>query len=159
MVHSFVILHDFNVAAEGRTPYGSLVESSNGKLYGMTSTGGSNGYNDKGVLFEYDTATSTYTKKVDFHDTTGYKPIYTTLIKIVAHADWTGAISTDWHNPGNWQQNAVPDPFTEVSIPDVSSASGRFPSISSNVKIRKLIIDDNATLDLGSGITLEVDYK
>jgi len=54
---------DFDGSSTGRYPKGSLLEAGNGKLYGMTLEGGSNG---KGVLFEYDPATDTYTKKLDF---------------------------------------------------------------------------------------------
>ena len=42
---------------------GSLIQASDGKLYGMTSHGGSNGY---GVIFSFDPSTSTYTKLKDF---------------------------------------------------------------------------------------------
>ncbi len=69
---------DFNSASSGSTPSGSLVEAPNGKLYGMTAIGGTNGL---GVLFEYDYTTSTYTKKFDFNGTLkGSKPMGT-LVK------------------------------------------------------------------------------
>ena len=56
----------------GAHPFGSLLEAGNGKLYGMTNRGG---VNNKGVLFEYDPATNTYTKKLDFDwNTTGARP-------------------------------------------------------------------------------------
>ncbi len=61
---------DFN-GTNGHWPYGSLIQTSNGKLYGMTSGGG---IHDYGVLFEYNTATSIYTKKIDFNDTIGRTP-------------------------------------------------------------------------------------
>jgi uncharacterized repeat protein (TIGR03803 family) len=54
---------DFNGTANGSYPYGSLTMGSNNKLYGMTSEGGISNF---GVLFEYDPATSTLTKKIDF---------------------------------------------------------------------------------------------
>ena len=57
---------DFDGTARGAIPYESLLEASNGKLYGMTCYGGSSGY---GVLFEYDPASNTYTKKLDFDGT------------------------------------------------------------------------------------------
>ncbi|MEF3694287.1 MAG: M6 family metalloprotease domain-containing protein, partial [Candidatus Cloacimonadota bacterium] len=40
---------------------------------------------------------------------------------------WTGALGTDWHNPGNWADNIVPDPSHDVVIPANVSF---FPSIS-----------------------------
>lgn len=53
---------DFNGAPSGSYPITSLVVN-DGKLYGTTDGGGSN---DMGVIFEWDPATDTYTKKVDF---------------------------------------------------------------------------------------------
>lgn len=51
------------LGAIGESPEGSLVKAPNGKLYGVTRYGGAN---SRGVLFEYDIATDTYTKKFDF---------------------------------------------------------------------------------------------
>lgn len=62
---------DFNGSNNGNKPQGSLIEASNGKLYGLTYYGGSS---DKGVLFEYDPATNTCTKKVSFDGTNGKEP-------------------------------------------------------------------------------------
>jgi uncharacterized repeat protein (TIGR03803 family) len=64
---------DFSEALNGANPHSSLIRASNGKLYGMTYSGGSNGY---GVLFEYDTISNSYTKKIDFDGTSkGAYPI------------------------------------------------------------------------------------
>ncbi|MBN1339385.1 MAG: PKD domain-containing protein [Bacteroidales bacterium] len=49
----------------GSFPMGSLFQSTNGKLYGLTPYGGAN---DEGVLFEYDPLTSAYIKKFDFNE-------------------------------------------------------------------------------------------
>ena len=54
---------DFNGTTNGRSPLGRLIEASNGKLYGVTFAGGNA---DNGVLYEFNPATSTFTKKVDF---------------------------------------------------------------------------------------------
>ena len=67
---------DFS-SANGSNPYGSLIQASNGKLYGLTSDGGAN---DAGVLFEYDAATDVYTKKIDFSTVDGINP-YGSMIK------------------------------------------------------------------------------
>ncbi|CAN5459831.1 hypothetical protein BH10BAC3_BH10BAC3_17460 [soil metagenome] len=55
----------------GTNPYGSLIQAGNGKLYGMTKGGGTNGM---GVIFSFDPSTSTYTKLKDFDFTIGTNP-------------------------------------------------------------------------------------
>ncbi|MFH2096571.1 MAG: choice-of-anchor tandem repeat GloVer-containing protein, partial [Bacteroidota bacterium] len=57
---------DFDGTNNGANPHGSLIEASNGKLYGMTYYGGSS---NKGVLFEFSPGSGTYTKKIDFNGT------------------------------------------------------------------------------------------
>jgi len=59
---SFINKIDFDGSNKGRFPSGSLMETSNGKIYGATNAGG---ILDFGVLFEYDT-TAGYTKMLDF---------------------------------------------------------------------------------------------
>ena len=69
-----VIKHSFDVT-NGANPLGSLLEASNGKLYGMTQYGGpfgESGY--MGVLFEYDPTTDVFTKKYEFDYTNGANP-------------------------------------------------------------------------------------
>jgi uncharacterized repeat protein (TIGR03803 family) len=74
---TYTKLKDFN-GSNGRNPSGSLMEASDGKLYGMTSQGGSYGYendnNGYGVIFSFDPSTSTYTKLKDFDGTNGSNP-------------------------------------------------------------------------------------
>ncbi|WP_317897908.1 choice-of-anchor tandem repeat GloVer-containing protein [Aurantibacillus circumpalustris] len=55
----------------GNTPTGSLLEATNGKLYGVTSLGGSS---SSGSLFDYDVLTNILTKRVDFSATNGAEP-------------------------------------------------------------------------------------
>jgi len=56
---------------DGVEPWGELIQATNGLLYGMTANGGLNGY---GVIFEFDIATSTFTKKIDLTNLTGRYP-------------------------------------------------------------------------------------
>lgn len=81
--NSFTILHPFYCVPteEGWAPTGGMVEGVTGKLYGTTALGGihygatANAPYGSGILFEYNIATNTYTKKVDFDiDTNGYSP-------------------------------------------------------------------------------------
>ena len=65
--NSYIKKLDFDGSTKGSGPRGNLIETANGKLYGMTTQGGSSGY---GVLFEYDPATNSYIKKLDFDGST-----------------------------------------------------------------------------------------
>ncbi len=69
---------DFDTTTTGACPYGALTQATNGKLYGMTSAGGSN---NLGVLFKYDTATAALTKLLDFNGTVNGATPYGSLIQ------------------------------------------------------------------------------
>lgn len=64
---------EFRPDETGMQPHASsLVKADNGKLYGVTVTGGKN---DLGVLYEWDPFTDTFSKKVDFGgELGGYPP-------------------------------------------------------------------------------------
>lgn len=63
LTQTYIKKKNFSGAGNGSDPYGSLVQASNGKLYGMTSSGG---INNLGVIFEYDFVTEILSKKIDF---------------------------------------------------------------------------------------------
>ncbi len=54
----------------GKYPEGSLIQTDNGMLYGMTAMGGDN---NSGVLFEFDPVAGHYIKKHDFEENTHNK--------------------------------------------------------------------------------------
>jgi hypothetical protein len=70
---------------------------------------------------------------------------------------WTGNISADWNNGGNWLGGIVPDSLNPVEIPSVP-AGGIFPVIDSDSKftVKDLIINDGATIDITTADTLIV---
>ncbi|HNP44041.1 MAG TPA: T9SS type A sorting domain-containing protein [Panacibacter sp.] len=68
--NTFAKLFDFN-GTNGSIPYGSLVQATNGKLYGMTYQGGANNF---GTLFSFDPATNTQVKLIDFNTAQGTNP-------------------------------------------------------------------------------------
>ncbi len=61
---------DFDIGGDGANPAGSLIEASNGKLYGMTSYGGAG----KGNIFEYNRTTNTFASDFQFSSLNGYYP-------------------------------------------------------------------------------------
>ncbi len=76
---TFTTVFSFTGSATGRIPQGSLIQATNGKLYGMTGYGGIAG--DNGTIFSYDISTSTFTKHVDFDGTTNGKRPYGNLVQ------------------------------------------------------------------------------
>ena len=73
---TYTKLKEFDTT-HGLTPYGSLIQGANGKLYGLSENGGDDGY---GVLFSYDPVNGTLEKYTDFDSTNGSYP-YGDLIK------------------------------------------------------------------------------
>lgn len=71
-------LHDFDGENTGRTPYSNVILASNGMLYGTTLKGGAN---DVGTLFEYNIATKTLAKKLDFGGTTLGMDVYANVVQ------------------------------------------------------------------------------
>ena len=71
---TYVIKYDFDFA-DGRYPYGSLIQATDGNLYGMATAGGTSATNDNGVLFKFNPQNSTFTKLFDLDGaTTGSTP-------------------------------------------------------------------------------------
>ncbi|MDQ2719852.1 MAG: T9SS type A sorting domain-containing protein [Bacteroidota bacterium] len=75
---TYTKLKDFDYP-DGSNPYGSLIQATNGKLYGMTHSGGSDNY---GVILSYDPRSSTYAKLKDFDSITGANP-YGSLMQAI----------------------------------------------------------------------------
>jgi uncharacterized repeat protein (TIGR03803 family) len=67
---NYQVLHNFNDTA-GAFPFGSLIQASNGKLYGMTNAGGANNY---GIIFSYDAGSNTFADVFDLDSITGSSP-------------------------------------------------------------------------------------
>jgi uncharacterized repeat protein (TIGR03803 family) len=72
----FTIRHDFD-GTGGESPFGDLVQTSDGMMYGVTYQGGANNY---GVLFSFDPQTGTFTKKKDFGGTVGLNPFGSPMV-------------------------------------------------------------------------------
>lgn len=65
-------------------------------------------------------------------------------------AIWTGAASSDWNNPANWSNNAVPSGATFANIPS-QPAGGRFPVIAGSSMLRSLLLEAGSQVDLAGG--------
>ncbi len=73
----FTVLKHLDYSTDGGLPFGSLI-ASGGKFYGMTSTGGSNGF---GTLFEFNPSGNVFTVLKHFDDSTAGAEPYGSLIE------------------------------------------------------------------------------
>lgn len=107
----------------GEQPLGSLILAANGKLYGLTNLGGTNSY---GVLFEYDPATSTYTKKFDFTGANGQYPSYTRLVEICTKPSAPGSITAS--NGAFCETDASAHTFSVAAVSGATAYAWTFPA-------------------------------
>ena len=92
---------------EGSNPYGNLMLSSNGSLWGMTTNGGDeSGYVGDGVIFEYNLSTSDYTKHYSLNPNgdAGQDPLYSTLTEVA------GSSTSIHENSAGQSVRAYPNP-------------------------------------------------
>lgn len=65
---------------------------------------------------------------------------------------WKGGTpgqATNWNCPKNWSASQVPDEFQNVIIPDVSSSSGVYPTISEPCQeVNALVLESGASLTI-----------
>jgi uncharacterized repeat protein (TIGR03803 family) len=112
------------IGANGAFPFAcTLYLHTNGKFYGVTNQGGTSGL---GLLFEYDPATNTYTKKIDFTGTANGSYPYTTLM-ITSTGRVFGATSQGGTNNNGTLYEYNPSTNVLTKRRDLSSADGRFP--------------------------------
>ncbi len=84
--NSYQKIIDFNGSSLGASPRGSLILSTNGKLYGLCTQGGSN---NNGTLFEFDPSSNDVVKLYDFNGTASGRFPYSSLVE-VGNGDFFG---------------------------------------------------------------------
>jgi hypothetical protein len=94
--------------------------------------------------------------------TSGYK--YRCVVDAVNGPDnvlrfvltWTGAVSNAWTLPGNWSCNTIPDEYTDVMIP---TGVSNYPIISINTSVRKMVLQTGTSVNVNTGITVDIKGK
>ncbi len=71
---------------------------------------------------------------------------------------WTGAVSSNWSDPSNWQPAGQPQSFSRVVIK--KTATGNLPILSENSSVQSVNIELGASLTInGYTLTVEGDFK
>ncbi|MCD4730784.1 MAG: T9SS type A sorting domain-containing protein [Bacteroidales bacterium] len=70
---------------------------------------------------------------------------------------WTGNTDTDWNSIGNWENNTVPDAYSDATIP-LSPSGGNFPETNSatSANCRDLFIEAGSHLNIAPNTDLTV---
>src|SRR6185503_16264186 len=108
--------------SEGANPSGSLIQLSDGKLYGMTPQGGSIG---SGVIFSFDPVPGTYIKLKDFDNTDGGFPSGSLTV------DGDGKLFGITTHGGNSDVGVIfsfdPSAGTYTKLEDFDASRGAYP--------------------------------
>jgi len=78
-------------------------------------------------------------------------------ITIVLEGYWTGDVSTEWDNTGNWTDAHIPVSGDNATIPDVSAGSNRYPLIEVDAVCANLQIDAGANVQIAPDFSLTVE--
>ena len=90
-------------------------------------------------------------------DVTGFSGFFIKTISTVLAGnvfEWTGAISVNWNNPGNWMCNTVPNVTSNVII---KSGVPNYPQVNVNAEVKSVIVQPGATLTVLSGFVLKTN--
>jgi uncharacterized repeat protein (TIGR03803 family) len=117
-------LKDFN-ASDGTSPFGNLIQASDGKLYGMTTYGGNN---NAGVIFSFDPSSSIYTKLKDFNASDGTAPLGS-LIQ-ASDGKLYGMTSLGGNNNAGAIFSFDPSSHNYTKLHDFDNVTGSFPNSS-----------------------------
>lgn len=75
------------------------------------------------------------------------------LTPVLNGITWTGAIDTNWTNPGNWSPMQVPTATDDVTIPNVAND----PVVSTAQQVNSLLLGSGATLTTADGSQLTLN--
>jgi hypothetical protein len=72
----------------------------------------------------------------------------------ISQSLWTGNVSTDWHDPLNWECNTVPGVQSNVIIPTLVP---RYPIVSANAEVKSLTVLTAASVQVQPGVEMKVN--
>ena len=123
---NFVTKIEFDGDSKGSTPFGSLLEATDGNLYGVADGGGANNF---GVLFQYNPATSAFDVKINFDDKVNGSNPHSTLIQasdgmLYGNTEYGGTIGDGTLFKYDIATGELTNKF---EFDDVGKETGRYP--------------------------------
>jgi hypothetical protein len=104
-------------------------------------------------LYAVDLAAGTFSQLGTIGSGTNLSGMAAFLTPVLNGITWTGAINSDWTNPGNWNPMQVPTATDDVTIPDVAND----PVVSTIQQVRSLSLGSGATLTTADGSQLTLN--
>jgi uncharacterized repeat protein (TIGR03803 family) len=147
-------LLDFNGQDTGANPKGSLTEFTDGKLYGLTSSGGTYGY---GTIISV-SLTGTFTKVHDFNGTNGKSPVGDLLVDISGKVMYGVAYKGGVNDQGVLFRLQNGNQFTKLydySVATGSNPVGTLSMMREEVDIKVQPIPDKTTLSTPFTLVVE----
>ncbi|HTL80661.1 MAG TPA: choice-of-anchor tandem repeat GloVer-containing protein [Bacteroidia bacterium] len=120
---TYSVLHNLNDSTDGKNPYGSLLHAADGKFYGLTMEGGTNGV---GTIFSLDASALTFTTLYSFGTTSGCKP-KASLVQ-APNGMMYGTASEGGLNSNGAVFSFDPSTSTYTDIHDLTLAEGKNPN-------------------------------
>ncbi|MBI2060224.1 MAG: hypothetical protein HYT87_10685 [Nitrospirae bacterium] len=77
-----------------------------------------------------------------------------------SNAQWTGSVSCNWSDAGNWDTGAVPEALTNVTIPDIGATAcgggGPYdPDVNASASANNIVINSGGLLEQLTATTLD----
>ena len=69
---------------------------------------------------------------------------------------WTGNVSNEWHNTGNWSINSIPTVTDIVTIPPPQFYR-YFPKVNANAQVKKIYINENAKIWINGAVVFSIN--
>ncbi len=135
ITNDFVKKIDFNVNSSGGGPKGSLLQASDGDLYGLTTYGGS--YNS-GIIFKYNLSTNILTNLFDFNlDSTGYNASGTLMQAVNGNIYGTTCCGGTSNHGTLFEYNTQTDEF--ITKTNFNGINGKNPTTGPLIEIGGMV--------------------
>jgi uncharacterized repeat protein (TIGR03803 family) len=145
---TYTNLVDFNIL-NGKNPIGTLVQSSNGKLYGLTKEAGTN---NKGIVFEFDYNSNTIAKKIDFSINLGnpYQSNHSMLTNGINLALKTNSIYPELYNLNIYPNPASNNINVQINASLINNATIELYDATGKLIVQQKVLSELTSININN---------